>query len=115
MRYLIAALLSLAVGLAGCAAAPSSSSFGSPERTAHFLQCLPAALGAAASASAQVDAAKRSSSTDVLNALSDKAASGDVTVLATACAPYIADLVLDGNAQAKALQAKASAPKVNAP
>jgi hypothetical protein len=59
----------------------------------------------------QVQGAKGAQAADVLNALSEKAASGDVAALVTACAPYLTGLVLDGNAQAKALQAKVAAPK----
>lgn len=96
--------------LAGCASSGAPTSVGAPERTSHFLACLPYALSAGTKDAKAIEAAKASGATvqtsDVLGALDSKVASGDTAALAVACGPYLADLVADGNAQAKAVQAK---------
>ncbi len=102
-------ILGLLIGAALAACTSSSSSIGSPERTAHFLACLPVALGQVATTSKQIDAAGTVTPGQVLDAMDTKVASGDVAAVAMACGPYLADLAADGNAQAKALRERLAA------
>lgn len=108
MRFSMISLGVRAVGgllLVGCTTGSGGpTSFGSPERTAHFLACLPVALNQAATTSKQIEAAKKVETSQVLDAVNKKIDDGDVAALAVACGPYLSDLVVEGNARAKSLQ-----------
>lgn len=117
MKWTIRAVVGFGVVMAmtGCGAVSGPSSFGSPERTANFLRCLPAALGSATALVGATTKDDKATSAQLLEAVNTRVASGDSLAVVAACAPYVADLVKDGNAQAAAIKARMDARQTPAP
>lgn len=97
-------LLALVVILAGCSMVVSPgdpTSFGSAQRTAHFLACYPYLLGGTAAITGGVE--RRDDAAAVLAALQARQQSGVTPAATAACTPYLADLAASGSADAAAM------------
>ena len=105
--------LGVALLLTSCTAGVDRpTAFGSPERTAHFLTCLPVALQQAQVTAQQIEEGKDGydgSASQVLDGINKRLAAGDVIKVVVACGPYVADLVAEGNTRARELQAEMKA------